>query len=132
MFVLCLGATVELDLERCLPEPATVASIEDDPPVAVPEAVGVEPGQRAKGKKVRKGQKEPVAQTSPETKVNPKGKRKEKGKEKAAVQQPKPKPSAPAHERLKISMVHGDVLILSGGDFIVCRSLASAEILLGR
>lgn len=131
MFILCLGATVELELERCIPEQAAVVNTEDNPQVdcdvVIPEVIVEEPGKKAKGKTPRKSQK-PVPQSSPEASVNPKGTRKNKGKEKAAVPQPKPKPSAPAHERLKISMVHGDVLILSGGDFIVCRSLASPEI----
>ena len=115
MFVLSLGAPVELELERWLPDTAT----EENPPViVVQEAVEEEPGQKAKGKKPRKSQKQAA---TPEIKVNAKGSKKDKGKEKSTVSQPKPKPSAPAHEKLKISMVHGDVLVLSGGDFIVSR-----------
>jgi hypothetical protein len=119
VFILCLGATVELDLERCgIPEGTTVVNTEDNLPVVDPEAVEEEAGQKTKGKKPRKSQKNTSPQTGAESKVEPKGKR-EKGKEKATVAPPRPKPSAATHERLKISMVHGDVLILSGGDFIV-------------
>ena len=80
--------------------------------------------KKAKGGKQRKSKKD--LGPGPETDANPKGKRKGKGKEKAVVPhpskekpRPKPKSTAPPHERLKISMVHGDVLILSGGDYIV-------------
>ena len=126
MFILCLGATVEFELERCVQGSGVVVNIEDNPAVdcdvAVPGEIDEEPGQKAKGKKPRKSLKNPVApQSTPDTNANPNGKKKDKGKEKAVVPQPKPKPSAPNHERLKISMVHGDVLVLSGGDFIVRR-----------
>ena len=128
MFILCLGATVELDLERCLPEPDAVVNTEVNPgvdcDVVVPEAIDEEAGQKGKGKRRRRSQKEPAPQSSPETKVGPKGKKKEKGKEKCTVPQPKPKPSGSKHERLSVNMVHGDVLILSGGDFIVCGFLS--------
>jgi len=131
MFILCLGANVELELERCLPdppEPSAAVSTESNLPVsqdvAAPGTVdeaGV--GQKkSKGGRQRKSKKNP--EPGPEINANPKGKR--KGKEKAVPPQPpeeklkpKPKPTAPPHERLKICMVHGDVLILSGGEYIV-------------
>lgn len=135
VFVLSLGANVELELERCPPdpsEPAAIANSEFSPPVNqdVP-ALGIGDdgaGQKTiKGKKQRKSKKDP----GPETNANLEGKRKGKGKGKVVAPKPprekpkpKPKPTAPPHERLKISMVHGDVLILSGGDYIV-RHLSS-------
>lgn len=126
---------MELDLERCLPDPpesVPTVNVEPNPPTdrgiviqdvagqaeAVPGPEAEEAGQRAKGKKPRKSKKNPAPEASQETSVNPKGNK--KGKEKTSVQQPKPKPTALPHERLKINMVHGDVLILNGGDFIVC------------
>lgn len=119
---------MELDLERCAPEVVTVTNTGDSPAVhcdvVISEGIDGEGGQKGKGKRPRKSQKEPVPQSNLETDVNPKGKKKDKGKEKSTLPQPKPKASAPAHERLRISMVHGDVLILSGGDFIVRRFLS--------
>jgi hypothetical protein len=84
--------------------------------VPVPEPEAEEAGRNPKGKKPRKSKKNPVTETGQETGANLKGTK--KGKEKTMVHQPKPKPAVPPHERLKINMVHGDVLILSG-DFIV-------------
>ena len=132
MFMLCLGANVELELERCLPdppEPAATANPESNPPasqdVVALGTVDEGAGQKeTKGGKQRKSKKNPDPEPGLETDANPKGKKKGKGKGKAVASQPlkekpKPKPTAPPHERLKISMVHGDVLILSGGDYIV-------------
>ena len=122
VFILCLGATVELEFERYVSGEVVAVNAEDDSTVkgdvVVPEEKA---GQKGKGKKPRKSQKNPAPGPSSETKVNGKESKKDKGKEKSMVSQPKPKPSAPNHERLKISMVHGDVLILRGGDFIVRR-----------
>ena len=123
MFILCLGANVELELERCLPDlpgPLVTVGAESNPPVSqgvvAPGTVDEGPGQ-----KEAKGSKQKISKN-----LDPKGKRKGKGKEKAVVPQlpkekpkPKPKPTVPPHERLKINMVHGDVLILSGGDYLV-------------
>jgi hypothetical protein len=118
VFILCLGAHVELELE-CWPpnlaESTTVADIGLSPPSK--DMVDEETGQKGKGKKPRKSKKDSVPEPSPETSANPKGNKKGKGK--AAASQQKPKPTAPPHERLKINMIHGDILILSGGDFIV-------------
>jgi hypothetical protein len=127
VYVLCLGAPVELDLEQCLPIPpehAATAGAESNPPanqdVPVPELEAEEVGQNTKGKKPRKSKKNPVTEIGQETGASLKGTK--KGKEKTTAQQPKPKPkpkpAVPPHERLRINMVHGDVLILSG-DFIV-------------
>ena len=133
LFMLCLGANVEFELERCTPDPlesTTAVNAESNPPanqdVAAPGTADDGAGEKkTKGGKPRKSKKNPGPEPGPETNTDPKGKRKGKGKEKAVVPQPpkekpkpKPKPTAP-HERLKISMVHGDVLILSGGDYIV-------------
>lgn len=133
--MLCLGANVELELERCLPDPpesaATVnakSNLPADQDLVTPGIVDEGAGQKkTRGGKQRKTKKNPDPDPSPETDANPKGK-KGKGKEKVVVPQPpkekpkpKPKPTVPPHERLKISMVHGDVLILSGGDYIVRR-----------
>ena len=124
VFILCLGAPVELDLERWLPdlsEPTAAVNAESSLPASkgtvIPEAVGGEAAQKAKGRKPRKS-KVTVPEPASETGVDPKGNK--KTKEKAAVTQPKPRPTALPHEKLKINMVHGDVLILEGGDFIVC------------
>ena len=136
--MLCLGANVELELERCLPdllEPSAVVNTDANLPVSqdvdIPGTVDEGVGQKKpKGGRQRKSKKNPEPEPGPEVKTNPKGKR--KGKEKAVPPQPpeekpkpKPKPIAPPHERLKICMVHGDVLILSGGDYIVCHLLRS-------
>ena len=134
MFVLSLGANVELELERCPPdppEPAVTENPESGPPASqdIPALEDDEAGQKkTKGKKQRKSKKNPDPEPGPETNANLEGK---KGKGKAAVPKPpkekpkrKPKPTAPPHERLKISMVHGDVLILSGGDYIVRHFLS--------
>lgn len=111
---------MELELERCPPN----LPVSQD--VFIP---GI--GDKGTGRKKTKGKKrgkskEPDPEPDLEANANPKGKRKGKGKEKTVVPQPprekprpKPRPTAPPHERLKISMVHGDVLILSGGDYIV-------------
>jgi len=137
VFILCLGANVELELERYLPDPpqsSAVANSESNPPVN--QEVGtVDEGaeqKKTKGGKQRKPkQNHPDPEPGPETNVNPGGKRKGKGKEKVVIPQPpkerpkpKPKATAPPHERLKISMVHGDVLILSGGEYIVSRPMS--------
>lgn len=121
---------MELELERCPPdppEPTATANSEYNHPVGqdtdtqgpVDEGIGQ---KKTKGGKRRKSKKDTDVGPSAETNTNPKG----KSKGKAAVLQPpkekpkpKPKSIAPPHERLKISMVHGDVLILSGGDYIV-------------
>jgi len=146
--MLCLGANVELELERCLPdppEPSAVVNTEANLPVSQ-EAVApgtVDEGagrKKSKGGRQRKSKKnpepEPEPEPGPEINANPKGKR--KGKEKAVPPQPpeekpkpKPKPIAPPHEKLKICMVHGDVLILSGGDYIVRHllTLSGTELL---
>jgi hypothetical protein len=125
---------VELELEQCLPdtpEPSVAADTKLNPPVSQDVVVPgtVDEGAGQKKTKGGKQKKNPVPEPGPETNANPKGKRKGKGKEKAVVPQekpkPKPKPTAPPHERLKISMVHGDVLILSGGNYIVRRVLCS-------
>ena len=92
--------------------------------LVVPEAADEETGKKkARSRKKGKSKDDPATEPSAKNGTNPKGKGKSKGKGKATVPQvkekPKPKPIAPAHEKLKISMVHGDVLILSGGDFIV-------------
>ena len=138
MFVLSLGANVELELERCPPdppEPAVTENPESGPPVSQDlSALGDDGARRkkTKGKKQRKSKSNPDPEPDSETSTNLEGKRKGKGKGKAAVPKPpkekpkpKPKPTAPPHERLKISMVHGDVLILSGGDYIVRHFLSS-------
>lgn len=131
LFMLCLGANVELELERCSPDPlesTTAVNAEASQEVVTPGTADDGTGEKkTKGRKPRKS-KNPGPEPGPETNTDPKGKRKGKGKgkERAVVPQPpkekpkpKPKPTAPPHERLKISMVHGDVLILSGGDYIV-------------
>ena len=131
MFMLCLGANVELELERCLPDPEPSAIVNQEPNLPVSQEVvapeTVDEGAEQKKPKVgkqRKSKKNPEPEPGPGINANPKGKR--KGKEKAVPPQPpeekpkpKPKPTAPPHERLKICMVHGDVLILNGGDYIV-------------
>ena len=140
MFMLCLGANVELELERCLPdppEPPAPVNTESDPPVSqdvvAPGTVNEEAGQKKPGGgKQRKSKKKPEPEPGPE--INTKGKKKGKGKEKAVspqppkeIPKPKPKPTAPPQERLKICLVHGDVLILSGGDYLVCHFLRSSR-----
>ena len=132
MSILCLGANVELELERCPPdppEPAATTNVESNHAVSQDVLVTIDEGagqKETKGKKQRKSKKNPDPEPGPETNADPKGKK--KGKEKDVVpqppggkpkQKPKPKPTAPPYERLKISMVHGDVLVLSGGDYIV-------------
>lgn len=136
MFILCLGANVEFELERCLPElQESVAPVNTEPDplvgqdVVAPEIVDEGTVQKKpKGGRQRKSKKNPDPEPGPESNANTKGKRKGKGKEKAVpLESPeekpkaKPKPTAPQHERLKVCMVHGDVLILSGGDYIVRR-----------
>lgn len=117
VFILCLGAPVEFDMERYLPGlPETAATVNTDPnPPPCQGVVGEEVCQ--KGKKPKKPKTNPTSGPSPVTNIKPGGKK--KGKQKTVVSRPKPKPAAPAHERLKIRMVHGDVLILNGWDFIV-------------
>lgn len=145
MFMLCLGANVELELERCLPDPpesAAIANLESNPPASqdvgtlgtADEGAGQ---KKTQGGKQRKSKKNPDLEPGPEANANPKGKKKGKGKGKAVASRPlkeklKPKPTAPPHERLKISMVHGDVLILSGGDYIVRHLLCSLREFWGR
>ncbi|KAF9645624.1 hypothetical protein BDM02DRAFT_492370 [Thelephora ganbajun] len=145
VFILCLGATVELELEWCLPDPTesiATADTESNPPVSQDVAVSgtVDEGvgqKKTKGRKQRKPKKNPDAEYSLEADANAKGKGKGKGKERVVVPQaakekpkPKPKPTAPPHERLKINMVHGDVLILSGGDYIYTLTRTGISILL--
>ena len=115
MYVLSLGANVELELERCSPDPL------DSAPVGADE--GTEE-KKTGGRKRRKSKKDTDPGFGLEPNIDPEGKG--KGKEKVAVPKlpreklkQKPKPVAPPHEKLKISMVHGDVLILSGGNYIV-------------
>jgi len=138
VFVLSLGANVELELERCSPdppEPAVTENSESSLPVrqdVLPLGAG-DCGAGLKktgGKKQRKSKKNLDSDPVPENNANLEGKKKGKGKGKAAVSKPpgeklkpkpKPKSTLPPHERLKVSMVHGDVLILSGGDYIVCH-----------
>ena len=128
---------MELELERCPPDPpesAGTANSGSNPPVGQDVfALGVDEGAepKAKGKRQRKPKKSPDLEPGPEANANAEGKRKGKGKQKAAIpkpprEKPKPKPRsiAPPHERLKISMVHGDVLILSSGDYIVRHPLS--------
>lgn len=120
-YVLCLGANVELELERCSPDPP------ESGPAASPASVapvGVDEEKKPGGRKRRRSRRDPDPESGLENNTNLEGKG--KGKEKAVVpklsrEKPKLKPKsvAPPHERLKISMVHGDVLILSGGNFIV-------------
>lgn len=138
MFMLCLGANVELELERRLPdpsEPSAVVNTEPNPPVgqdiAAPGMADEGTGQKKpKGGRQRKSKKNPEPEPTSEINTNSKGKRKGKGKAvppQPPEEKPKPKskPTALPHERLKICMVHGDVLTLSGGDYIVCRLLRS-------
>ena len=122
MYVLSLGANVELELERCFPDPP------DSAPAVSDALVGADEGgeeKKAGGRKRRK-LKDPDSEFGLEPNTDPGGKG--KGRERVAVPREKPKqkpkPVAPPHERLKISMVHGDVLILSGGNYIV-RHLVS-------
>jgi hypothetical protein len=137
VFVLCLGANVELELERCPPDPPEPAVTENSES-SLPVSQGVfalgtgDEGaeqKKPKGKRQRKSKKNTDLDPVPEIDVNVEGKRKGKGK--AVVPKPpkeklkpKPKSTAPPHERLKINMVHGDVLILSGGDYIVRHLLS--------
>lgn len=139
VFVLSLGANVELELERCSPdppEPAATENLESSLPVShgvlALGAGDCDAGQKKTGsKKQRKSNKNLGPDPVPENNANLEGKKKGKGKGKVAVPKPpggkskqKPRSTAPPHERLKVSMVHGDVLILSGGDYIVCYLLS--------
>jgi len=139
VFLLSLGANVELELERCSPDPPEPAVTENSEPnlpvsqgVPAPGPGDCGAGQKTTGgKKQRKSKKNLDQDPVPENNANLEGKKKGKGKGKAAIAKPpgekpkqKPKPTAPPHERLKVSMVHGDVLILSGGDYIVCHLLS--------
>ncbi|KAF9785403.1 hypothetical protein BJ322DRAFT_827862 [Thelephora terrestris] len=139
VYVLCLGAPVELDLEQCLPiSPEHAATVDAESNLAVnqdvviqdvpvPEPEAEEAGQNLKGKKPRKSKKNTATATGQETGANLKGTK--KGKEKTTVHQPKPKPAVPPHERLKINMVHGDVLILSG-EFVYTLTRSGMSILI--
>lgn len=125
MYVLSLGANVEFELERCSPDPPESVPAASPASVTPVDADGViEEKKSSGGRKRRKSKKDPDPESGLETNTNTEGKG--KGKEKAVVpklprEKPKQKPKsvAPPHERLKISMVHGDVLILSGGNYIV-------------